>query len=371
MQILIAEDDPVSRVLLQRHLEKWGHTVVSAENGDQAWELFRNGDFSMVVSDWMMPGIDGLELTRRIRSEPRPGYVYIIMLTAKSQKEDIVQGMEAGADDFITKPFDRDELRVRLRAGERIVELEHDVLERERKERAAAASIQKGFLPKQRPHTRGLDIFDYYSPAEEIGGDYFDYIPLSGNRLAITLGDVTGKGIPAALLMARLSAAARFWLASRPELSDAVNELNSALLDASSDDHFVTFVVIVLDLNRWTMTIVNCGHMPPLLRRAGGGAPVGLAEEIIDLPLAVMDRPYHQAVVPLGVGETIVLYTDGITEARNHLRELFGIERLTECVRNDGTTAEELGRKILSCVREFAGGHPQDDDITLVCLRRT
>ncbi|HVV99309.1 MAG TPA: SpoIIE family protein phosphatase, partial [Planctomycetaceae bacterium] len=326
---------------------------------------------SMVVSDWMMPEIDGLELTRRIRAEPRASYVYIIMLTAKSQKEDIVAGMEAGADDFITKPFDRDELRVRLRAGERIVDLERDVLERERKERAAAASIQKGFLPQQRPTAPGLEIFDYYSPAEEIGGDYFDYIPLSGNRLAITLGDVTGKGIPAALLMARLSAAARFWLASLPTLADAVNELNKALLEASNDDHFVTFVVIVIDLNNWTMTIVNCGHMPPLLRRPGGGDPVGLAEEIIDLPLAVMNRPYHEAVVPLGVGETIVLYTDGISEARNHSRELFGIDRLRECIRNDGGTAEELGRDILAKVREFAASHPQDDDITLVCLRRT
>ena len=129
MKILLAEDEAVSQRLLQSYLQKWGHEVVLARNGAEAWRLFQEGDFPVVISDWIMPEMEGVELIRRIRAAQRPKYVYTILLTAKSQKEDVVEGMEAGADDFVTKPFDRDELRVRLRAGERVLELEHTLAE--------------------------------------------------------------------------------------------------------------------------------------------------------------------------------------------------------------------------------------------------
>ena len=124
MNVLIADDDPISRRLLQSYLEKWGHEVVVAQDGAQAWELFQTSDFHMVISDWMMPRMEGPELVSRIRACEKPEYVYTILLTAKTHKEDLVTGMDAGADDFVTKPFDRDELRVRVRQGERIIHLE-------------------------------------------------------------------------------------------------------------------------------------------------------------------------------------------------------------------------------------------------------
>jgi signal transduction histidine kinase len=136
MKILIADDESVSRRLLQNYLEKWGYEVTAARDGAEAWHLFEDGLFPMVITDWIMPELDGPGLVRRIRASARPGYVYAILLTAKSQKEDLVEGMEAGADDFLTKPFDRDELRVRLRAGERIIRLEQNLRE------AQAALIQ-------------------------------------------------------------------------------------------------------------------------------------------------------------------------------------------------------------------------------------
>ncbi len=128
MRILIAEDALVSRRLLQQCLQQWGYEVVVASNGAEAWQLFNNaGDFHfpIVISDWMMPEMDGLDLIRRIRASSGSNYVYTILLTAKTDREDVVAGMEAGADDFLRKPFDREELRVRLRAGERIIQLEH------------------------------------------------------------------------------------------------------------------------------------------------------------------------------------------------------------------------------------------------------
>jgi signal transduction histidine kinase len=136
MKTLIADDDSVSRRLLQNYLQKWGYEVTTAQDGAEAWRLFEGSLFPMVITDWMMPELDGPGLLRRIRASRRPGYVYAILLTAKSQKEDLVEGMEAGADDFLTKPFDRDELRVRLRAGERIIRLEHHLRE------AQAALVQ-------------------------------------------------------------------------------------------------------------------------------------------------------------------------------------------------------------------------------------
>lgn len=129
MRILIAEDEPVSRRLLQSYLQKWGHEVVVTTNGLEAWQMFEQGEFPLVITDWMMPEMDGVDLIRRIRQSERSFHVYILLLTARSQKEDVVEGMESGADDFVTKPFDRDELRVRLRVGERVSALERKLAE--------------------------------------------------------------------------------------------------------------------------------------------------------------------------------------------------------------------------------------------------
>ena len=141
MKVLIADDDPVSRRLLQSDLQKWGYEVTVAKDGTEAWNLFEEGDFSLVISDWMMPGLDGPELIRRIRASSKPTYVYTILLTAMSHKADLVQGMEAGADDFVSKPFDRNELHVRLRAGERIFKLELALKEQTQALREAQAAL--------------------------------------------------------------------------------------------------------------------------------------------------------------------------------------------------------------------------------------
>jgi two-component system NtrC family sensor kinase len=127
MKILIAEDEAVARKLLERYLQQWGYETTLAQDGEEAWTLFQQGDYPIVITDWMMPRSDGLELIRRIRQSELADCVYTILLSARSQKEDLVEGMEAGADDFVSKPFDRDELRVRLREAERIVRLEREL----------------------------------------------------------------------------------------------------------------------------------------------------------------------------------------------------------------------------------------------------
>ena len=141
MKVLIAEDAPVSQRLLQRHLQVWGYEVVVTSDGAEAWQRFTEDDFPIVISDWMMPEMDGLELVRRIRAAERPGYVYIILLTARAQTADLVEGLEAGADDFVTKPLQRDVLRARLLAAERIINLEQTLARQNRELRETQAAL--------------------------------------------------------------------------------------------------------------------------------------------------------------------------------------------------------------------------------------
>ena len=129
MKVLVVDDDLVSRRLLKGYLQKWDYQVTVVTNGAEAWEKFQEEDFPIVICDWMMPEMDGPELIQRMRSSDKPGYVYILLLTAKSRKDDVVEGMQSGADDFVSKPFDHDELRMRLRAGARIVHLEQSLRE--------------------------------------------------------------------------------------------------------------------------------------------------------------------------------------------------------------------------------------------------
>jgi DNA-binding response OmpR family regulator len=143
MKVLIADDDFATRRLLQSYLEKWGHEVTAATTGAEALDLFQRGDYSMVVTDWSMPEMDGLELIGRIRALPRAGYVYIVLVTARAQTEDVVQGIDAGADDFVAKPFDRDELRARMRAGERIVASLHAIADLRAQLRSALERLDK------------------------------------------------------------------------------------------------------------------------------------------------------------------------------------------------------------------------------------
>ncbi|MBI4844629.1 MAG: diguanylate cyclase [Nitrospirae bacterium] len=130
MKILVVEDDLISRKLLEKTVKGWGHDVITAENGMIAWELFKNEEIKFIIADWMMPEMDGIELCKKIRSLKKSGYIYFILLTGKDKKEDIVQGLEAGADDYVAKPFDVAELKVRIRAGERILNLERELVDK-------------------------------------------------------------------------------------------------------------------------------------------------------------------------------------------------------------------------------------------------
>jgi serine phosphatase RsbU (regulator of sigma subunit) len=264
---------------------------------------------------------------------------------------------------------DLDVLLIASTQAARAVELAR--LHKERRDLEAATEIQKSFLPDQRPDVPGLRFFDHYTSALHIGGDYYDYIPLPGDRLAVALGDVAGKGAAAALLMARLSAAVRFCLASEPRVAEAVRRLNLLMTRAGSADRYVTFVVAVLDRGRSSLTLVNAGHLPPLRRRGGRREVEEVGEEAAGLPLGVFDRPYEEVTVPLEPGDAWVLFTDGVTEARNPKKELYGKERLKAVVQRAPADVEKLGEALLADVHKFAEGARQSDDLTVVAFGRT
>jgi serine phosphatase RsbU (regulator of sigma subunit) len=233
-----------------------------------------------------------------------------------------------------------------------------------------ASQVQQGFLPTERPRLAGYEFYEYYEAARGVGGDFYDYVPLPGGRVAIGLGDVAGKGVSAALLMARMYSAARFELLTKPVPSDAMTGLNQQLVSGGMGHRFVTMVIVVVDPATHTLTLVNAGHLLPLLRRAGGTV------EKIDydgagLPLGIKaDTVYRQLEVPLEPGDTLVLYTDGVTEAANAANDMYGTARIVEFLTRQGTDVETLGDGLVANVEAFCQGESQRDDICLVCFRR-
>ncbi|MCA9176615.1 MAG: SpoIIE family protein phosphatase [Planctomycetales bacterium] len=230
-----------------------------------------------------------------------------------------------------------------------------------------AHEVQRSFLPNSRPQFPDYEFYDYYEPANKVGGDYYDYIPLTDGRLAVIVADVVGHGVAAALLMAKLSAEARFNLARVDSPSTAITLLNDSISHLQVD-RFVTLIMVVLDPVAHELTLVNAGHMCPIIRRQSGaidepgddegGPPVGVIEGF----------GYEQLTIPIAPGETVVLYTDGLNESMKD-DQLYGIERIREHVRAD-ENIHTMGAKLIDDIRAFVGDNPQDDDMCLVAFRR-
>ncbi len=238
------------------------------------------------------------------------------------------------------------------------------------RELAVAHKVQRGFLPAGPPQIDQYEFYGFYSAASELGGDYYDYVLLPDGRVAVVVADVVGKGIAASLLMARLSAETRFCLATEPTPAEAIGRLNRVFCGRRWEDRFVTLVTCVLDPARHEVTVVNAGHMAPLLRRSSGQVEA-VAEDETRLPVGVdEDVTYPQRTVPLGPGESLTLYTDGITEAMNAVSELYGKDRLWSRLSSAAPDVDTIGRAILDDVKRFAGGRPPTDDICLACFGR-
>jgi serine phosphatase RsbU (regulator of sigma subunit) len=233
-----------------------------------------------------------------------------------------------------------------------------------------ARRMQRALLPAKPPQVPGYYFFDYYQAAREVGGDYYDYVPLSGGRYAVIVGDVAGKGVPAALLMARLSADVRFSLAMEADLAKAVEQINEGFSNRDWQDKFVTMLVAVLDPQTGDMAMVNAGHMAPILRRQDGSV-TEIGEEAAGLPLGVAaGMEYESYAHRLEPGDVVTIFTDGFSEAMNGQRELYGLERLKQQLSSPVLNVRDFGQHILDDVHQFVNGYDQSDDMCLVCVGR-
>lgn len=232
-----------------------------------------------------------------------------------------------------------------------------------------AAKIQLDLLPRSNPGLAGYDIFARTIAAQSIGGDYFDFIPMSDGRMALCLGDVSGKGLPASLLMANLQATLRGQTLVSQHTSECLLRSNKLLLDSTSPEKFATLFYGVIDIRNHTITYSNAGHDWPFLiskdnsiqRLKTGGLMLGLIEQ----------ASYQDEAIPIQVGDVLVIQSDGVSEAMNGSQEQFGEERLQSLIlEHKHKSAEEIIDTIVKEVRKHAGAHPQSDDITMMVIKR-
>ncbi|MBI9076164.1 MAG: SpoIIE family protein phosphatase [Desulfatibacillum sp.] len=398
--ILIADDDEGIRNLLIEGLSAWGYQVLVAKDGEEAWEILKSIPVWLVISDWMMPGMDGPELCRRIRSASFPFYVYVILLTAKSQKDDLLQGMAAGADDFMNKPFGMAELRARISAAERILRLERSLEEKNaklqevndqlqrandmiNKDMEAAAWIQQSLLPN--PGTiYGLNFDSLFIPCSVVGGDIFNYFPVGKHHLAFYSLDVSGHGIPAAMLSVTVNKTittmpfheARFFSGSdgsdfNRSISPAsmARELNLLFQRTETVEQYFTMVYGIVDRRNGNIILTQAGHPYPILVPAqgearllgSGGLPVGL------LP----DAEFTEDLYRIEPGDRLFLYSDGITDCTNEKGERFSQEKLVNFLSaNRDCSLNRLIRKMGEELMHFHGSHSFDDDVSLMVMER-
>lgn len=234
-----------------------------------------------------------------------------------------------------------------------------------------AHEIQQRFLPQRPPVAENFEFFSYYRPMQQVGGDYFDYVPLDENRIGIIVADVVGHGIAAALLMAKVSAESRFALATSATPLEAVAKMNNGLSDLNID-RFVTLALALLDLRNNKVSIVNAGHMPPIFRSASTGELTQLATTESGLPLGILeDYEYECVEVDLEPGDVLVLYTDGINEALNAEGKQLTTEKMIQEIRNSQTkTPQTIGNEICEVVSRHSGSFPAIDDACVVCIGR-
>ncbi|MGI4791369.1 MAG: PP2C family protein-serine/threonine phosphatase [Janthinobacterium lividum] len=380
MKILIADDDSITRRLLETILSKWGYQVMIAQDGDEAWRILQGeGAPKLAILDWMMPGIDGIEICRRARQRLDAPYIYIMLLTSKIRKEDIIEGMDAGADDYLTKPFNRHELEVRLGAGLRILDLQEALLasteelaDARIRENRAAHHLREALLLGQPPAGHpGLEVAACSVPGTIMEGDFYDFFPCGPQGLDIVLGDVQGQGLPAALIAAATRTHFLRVLHRAGDITPAQVVTQVADLiggEFLGNKSFETLCYARFDPAAGALDYVDCGHAPTLHFQKLTQTCHTLRGDNMPLGITQSDQ-YRAASLAFQSGDHFLFSSEGITSAQNEDGEAYGPDRLSAFVTEHGSTGPtELLDRLIKSVQAFAAA-PISAPLTAVAVR--
>jgi serine phosphatase RsbU (regulator of sigma subunit) len=379
--ILVVDDNELNRDLLSRRLKRDGHTVVVAEHGRAALDRLAEQPFDLVLLDIMMPELTGYEVLEIMKGDAALAHIPVVMITAATEEESIVRCLGLGADDHLPKPFNPAILRARVGsslARKRLHDAEQRHARSLERELEIGREIQRGFLPDEIPRPDGWELRAHFRPARQVAGDFYDAFSLPGGRIAIVLADVCGKGVGAALFMAlfrslfRALAAPQFAIASDPSegLCATVQATNDYIARThGSANMFATVFFAVLDPATGGVEYVNAGHELPLLLTADGAVRARLAPTGPAVGL-MADLPFGVARECIGPGETLVVYTDGVVDARSPAEESYGEDRLMDLLADGGATAQGLIERVDSALGAFIADAAQFDDIAMFAARR-
>jgi sigma-B regulation protein RsbU (phosphoserine phosphatase) len=360
-RILVADDQPDLVEALRLLLKPHGFQMEAVSSPDEAVRAVRRGGFDLMLMDLnytscTTSGREGLDLLSRVRA--LDGALPIFVMTGWGSLDVAIEAMRYGVRDFVQKPWDGASLLARLKAE---IERARD----SHRELDEAVRIQRTLMPATLPRLEGFELAASWQPAGRVGGDCYDAIPFGRSRLAITIADVVGKGVPAALLMSGLQASVRAFASDQIPPDELCARVNRIITSQVAAGRFISFFYCLLDASTGVVWYSNAGHYPALLVRADGaveklsaGGPVLGA-----IPTATFDRDE----VEMRPGDRLVLYTDGITEARDGGDEEFGEERLIqELVAHRSCSAPALQARVVDAVSAFTGGVFQDDATLLV-----
>jgi phosphoserine phosphatase RsbU/P len=367
-RVLIADDQPDLIDALRLLLKGDGIEVNAVASPEAALSAVAGGAFDLLLMDLnytgdTTSGREGIDLLTRVQA--LDSLLPVVVMTGWGSVDLAVEAMRRGVKDFVQKPWDNAQLLATLRS-----EIENGRARRQRvavqrRELDEARRIQRSLLPHVMPQVEGCEISASWQPASGVGGDCYDAIAFGPTRMGLSIADVVGKGIPAALLMSNLQAAVRAFATGAAQPAEVCQQVNRILCGHIAEGRFISFFYCLMDAEEGTLRYANAGHYPPILVRAGGGV------ERLDVGGAVLgvfpDGAYEQGEIALHAGDRLVLYTDGITEATNGNDEEFGEDRVLDlAVANRTCSAPALQARLAQSVADFSNGRFQDDATLIV-----
>jgi sigma-B regulation protein RsbU (phosphoserine phosphatase) len=370
-RILIVDDEPFNLDYLEQELDDLGYDSLTAANGPQALELVAQEQPDMLLLDIMMPGMDGFEVLRRLKAAEEWRDIPVVIISALADMDSIVRGIELGAEDYLPKPFNPLLLNARLTAGlgrKRLHDLEKQYLHSLERELEIGHRIQAGFLPDGLPEVPGWSLAAHFQAAREVAGDFYDAFFLPDGRLGFFLGDVTDKGVGAALFMALYRSLLRAFLNVGSDLLGAVLRTNQYVCQTHTGALFATLFIGALDPGSGELVFINAGHNPPHITLNGSfsrslhvtGPGLGILEE--------MD--FQVARERLAPGEMLFIFSDGAEDTQNSTGEFFGFERLCGMLASGQASAPDCVARVAQELERFRGEASPYDDVTLFAVQR-